>query len=70
MRVALITVAGLFLASVADAHVTVWPQQSQAGAGERYTVGVPTERGLGGGRGRPTAGGGHTPDRWTIGGFV
>lgn len=30
-------------ASVAGAHVTVWPQQSQAGASERYTVRVPTE---------------------------
>ncbi|MBI3047794.1 MAG: DUF1775 domain-containing protein [Acidobacteria bacterium] len=29
--------------SVAQAHVTVWPQESQAGAGERYTVRVPTE---------------------------
>jgi uncharacterized protein YcnI len=30
-------------ASVLDAHVTVWPRESQAGAGERYTVRVPTE---------------------------
>ena len=29
--------------AVVGAHVTVWPQQSQAGAGERYTVRVPTE---------------------------
>lgn len=26
-----------------DAHVTVWPRESQPGAGERYTVRVPTE---------------------------
>ena len=26
-----------------QAHVTVWPRQSQAGASERYTVRVPTE---------------------------
>ena len=30
-------------ATLAQAHVTVWPQQSQMGAGERYTVRVPTE---------------------------
>ena len=30
-------------AAFADAHVTVWPQESRAGAGERYTVRVPTE---------------------------
>ena len=29
--------------ALAEAHVTVWPQQSRAGAGERYTVRVPTE---------------------------
>ena len=33
----------IFCASIADAHVTVWPQQSQAGGSERYTVRVPTE---------------------------
>lgn len=27
----------------AEAHVTVWPRESRAGAGERYTVRVPTE---------------------------
>ncbi|MSO83964.1 MAG: hypothetical protein EXQ53_11840, partial [Acidobacteria bacterium] len=43
MRAAAIAIAGVFVASVAGAHVTVWPQQSQAGAGERYTVRVPTE---------------------------
>jgi uncharacterized protein YcnI len=26
-----------------DAHVTVWPRESQPGVGERYTVRVPTE---------------------------
>lgn len=30
-------------AAPAQAHVTVWPQESRAGAGERYTVRVPTE---------------------------
>ncbi|MBI4888669.1 MAG: DUF1775 domain-containing protein [Acidobacteria bacterium] len=29
--------------AVGRAHVTVWPQQSQAGGSERYTVRVPTE---------------------------
>jgi uncharacterized protein YcnI len=29
--------------TAAQAHVTVWPQESRAGAGERYTVRVPTE---------------------------
>ncbi len=33
----------IFSTSVADAHVTVWPQQSPAGGSERYTVRVPTE---------------------------
>jgi uncharacterized protein YcnI len=43
MRAAVIAIGVLFVAATADAHVTVWPQQSQAGAGERYTVRVPTE---------------------------
>ena len=43
MRAVAITVALLLIASAARAHVTVWPQQSQAGAPERYTVRVPTE---------------------------
>ncbi len=43
MRAAVITVVAMLAASPAAAHVTVWPQQSQAGAGERYTVRVPTE---------------------------
>ena len=29
--------------SIVSAHVTVWPQESRPGAGERYTVRVPTE---------------------------
>ena len=43
MRAAGIAIVVLFVASTAGAHVTVWPQQSQAGAPERYTVRVPTE---------------------------
>lgn len=43
MRSVLMVVVAVFAASSAGAHVTVWPQQSQAGAGERYTVRVPTE---------------------------
>jgi hypothetical protein len=45
MRGAIVAVGAalLFGAATAGAHVTVWPQQSQAGAGERYTVRVPTE---------------------------
>jgi uncharacterized protein YcnI len=29
--------------ALVQAHVTVWPQESRPGAGERYTVRVPTE---------------------------
>lgn len=43
MRAAFMTVFAVLVASAAAAHVTVWPQQSAAGAGERYTVRVPTE---------------------------
>lgn len=44
MRTAAALVGMVILgASTVAAHVTVWPQQSQAGAGERYTVRVPTE---------------------------
>lgn len=43
MRAAVMTVLAVLVASAAAAHVTVWPQQSAAGAGERYTVRVPTE---------------------------
>ena len=43
MRIAAIVGFVVLAASALNAHVTVWPQQSQAGAGERYTVRVPTE---------------------------
>lgn len=45
MRTAVLTavVVVLLAASVVNAHVTVWPAESRAGAGERYTVRVPTE---------------------------
>lgn len=43
MRMALLVTAFVLLGTLAQAHVTVWPQQSQMGAGERYTVRVPTE---------------------------
>ena len=43
MRAAVLTVVVLLTASLVEAHVTVWPQESKAGAGERYTVRVPTE---------------------------
>lgn len=36
-------IAVLLVVSSAVAHVTVWPQQSQAGGSERYVVRVPTE---------------------------
>jgi len=43
MRAALFALFVVGGASVAYAHVTVAPQQSQAGSSERYTVRVPTE---------------------------
>jgi uncharacterized protein YcnI len=43
MRASMITLVALLMASSARAHVTVWPRQSPSGAGERYTVRVPTE---------------------------
>ena len=43
MRAAVIAVCGMLVVSSAWAHVTVSPEQSQAGAPERYTVRVPTE---------------------------
>lgn len=44
MRAAAAVAAAIVLgATVVDAHVTVWPMESRAGAAERYTVRVPTE---------------------------
>ncbi len=34
---------GLIVPVVADAHTTIWPRQSMAGATEKYTIRVPTE---------------------------
>jgi len=42
-RAALGLLGALLIAPAVYAHVTVWPQQSQAGGSERYTVRVPTE---------------------------
>jgi len=39
-----IAATALLFAETAFAHVTVWPQQSQARTAERYIVRVPTER--------------------------
>jgi uncharacterized protein YcnI len=39
----LVAMAVVLGGSIASAHVTVWPQESRPGAGERYTVRVPTE---------------------------
>ena len=36
--------AGVFIAGVANAHVTVWPRESAAGASDLYTLRVPSER--------------------------
>jgi uncharacterized protein YcnI len=43
MRDAVVAVMVVAAAAALDAHVTVWPQESRLGAGERYTVRVPTE---------------------------
>ena len=43
MRIAAIAGFTLLTASIVDAHVTVAPRESQAGAEQRYTVRVPTE---------------------------
>ena len=43
MRAAILMAGALLTASAVDAHVTIWPQESKAGTGERYTVRVPTE---------------------------
>ena len=40
----MVAAAALLVAHPTLAHVTVWPQRSNAGASERYTVRVPTER--------------------------
>ena len=46
IAIAVLLVVG---AATVDAHVTVWPQDSQPGARERYTVRVPTEGQVGAG---------------------
>lgn len=43
MRTVLIAASLVLAPAIVDAHVTVWPRESKAGAGERYTVRVPTE---------------------------
>lgn len=43
MKGLLVAVAVAVGGSLVSAHVTVWPQESRPGAGERYTVRVPTE---------------------------
>ena len=45
LTICVTAMTALLVAAVApvDAHVTVWPQESQAGGRERYTVRVPTE---------------------------
>jgi uncharacterized protein YcnI len=42
-RSAVLAIALLAITAGLQAHVTVWPRQSTAGASERYTVRVPTE---------------------------
>ena len=43
MRTIAMTACAALIASVAHAHVTVMPRESQAGMEQRYTVRVPTE---------------------------
>lgn len=43
MRAAAIALFLMLSLSALDAHITVWPRESPTGAGERYTVRVPTE---------------------------
>ena len=43
MRTLTIVAGTILIASVAYAHVTVTPRESQAGAEQRYTMRVPTE---------------------------
>jgi uncharacterized protein YcnI len=43
IRKVVLVIATFAIASVASAHVTVWPRSSNAGAHEKYVVRVPTE---------------------------
>jgi uncharacterized protein YcnI len=43
VRAAVLPIIVLLTAPLVQAHVTIWPQESKAGTGERYTVRVPTE---------------------------
>lgn len=43
LRTAFVLMMFVLTGALAQAHVTVWPRESSAGAGERYTVRVPTE---------------------------
>jgi uncharacterized protein YcnI len=43
MRITVLAMTFLLSGALAQAHVTVWPRESQPGTGERYTVRVPTE---------------------------
>ena len=43
MRIAAAMLVLALTAALAGAHVTVWPQESKAGRGEKYVVRVPTE---------------------------
>jgi uncharacterized protein YcnI len=43
VKAVLVAIAVVVAGSIVSAHVTVWPQESRPGAGERYTVRVPTE---------------------------
>lgn len=43
MRATVMAIFFVVGAVALDAHVTVWPRESQPGVGERYTVRVPTE---------------------------
>ena len=43
LRAAIAALVVVIMGAVVDAHVTVVPRESQAGATERYTVRVPTE---------------------------
>lgn len=43
MRATVMAIVLVVAAAAVEAHVTVWPRESQPGVGERYTVRVPTE---------------------------